>query len=192
MLHLKIEHILGTVKPTVCFRLAFQTHFHIGRAILGWHTGSISQPAVTFTVTLRSLCRNVSGYKHIGDLRRFGSALQMLIWATRVRNLGWKSPKNNHSHEISNPSCFWQNLKFRGNGSCRKTSVWCWPAPGRRAARGRKPKPMWLHVFTPFQRFGFGSHRERALGIFYFVPAPSNAIHLTHEALNIRRKQRSE
>lgn len=90
----------------------------------------------------------------------------MLIWATQVRNLGWKSPKNNHSHEISNPSCFWQNLKFRGNGSCRKTSVWCWPAPGRRAAQERKTKRMWLHVFTPFKRFGFGSTQERALGVF--------------------------
>lgn len=90
----------------------------------------------------------------------------MLIWATRVRNLGWKSPKNNHSHEISNPSCFWQNLKFRGNGSCHKTSVWCWPAPGRRAAQERKTKPMWLHVFTPLKRFGFGSNEEKALGVF--------------------------
>lgn len=90
----------------------------------------------------------------------------MLIWATRVRNLGWKSPKNNHSHEISNPSCFWQNLKFRGNGSCRKTSVWCWPAPGRTAAQERKTKPMWLHVFTPLKRFGFGSNQKRVLGVF--------------------------
>lgn len=172
--------------------MAFQSRFHIGRVILGWQTKTISQQAIVSTVTLRSLCRNMSGNKCIGDLRRFGSTFEMLIWATQVRNLEWKSPKNNHSHEISNPSCFWQNLKFRGSGSCRKTSVWCWPAPGRREAQERKTKPMWLHVFTPFKRFGFGSNQERALGVFTFMPAPSNTIHLTHEALNSRRKQESE
>lgn len=61
---------------------------------------------------------------------------------------------------------FWQNLKFRGNGSCRKTSVWCWPAPGRRVAQQRKTKPVWLHVFTPLKRFGFGSNQERAFEVF--------------------------
>lgn len=74
MLHLKIEHIPGTFKPNVCFTMAFQAYFHIGREILGWHTESISQQTIAFTVTLRSLCRNVSGNKYIGDLRRFGSA----------------------------------------------------------------------------------------------------------------------
>lgn len=63
---------------------------------------------------------------------------------------------------------FWQNFKFRGNGSCRKTSVWCWPAPGRRSAQERETKPMWLHVFTPLKRSGFGSNQERALGVFIF------------------------
>lgn len=61
---------------------------------------------------------------------------------------------------------FWQNLKFRANGSCRKTSVWCWPAPGRRVAQQRKTKPVWLHVFTPLKRFGFGSNQERAFEVF--------------------------
>ena len=61
---------------------------------------------------------------------------------------------------------FWQNLKFRANGSCRKTSVWCWPAPGRRVAQQQKTKPVWLHVFTPLKRFGFGSNQERAFEVF--------------------------
>lgn len=63
MPHLKIEHVLGTFKPNVCFIMAFETHFHIGRGILGWHKENISQQTIAFAVTLRSLCRNVSGNK---------------------------------------------------------------------------------------------------------------------------------
>lgn len=91
----------------------------------------------------------------------------MLIWATQVRNLGWKSPKNNHSHEISNSSCSWQNLKFRGNGSCFKMSVWCWPAPGRRVAQARKTKPMWLHVFMPLKHLGLAQIKKEHLRFLF-------------------------
>ena len=55
-------------------QMAFQTHFHIGTGIMGWHTENISKQKIAFTVTLRSLCRNVIENKCISDLRRFGSA----------------------------------------------------------------------------------------------------------------------
>lgn len=109
----------------------------------------------------------------------------MLIWATQVRNLGWKSPKNNHSHEISNSSCFWQNLKFRGNGSCFKMSVGCWPAPGRRAAQARKTKPMWLRAFTPLKRLGLAQIKKEHLGFLFcgssFKYHPPDSWNFEHE-----------
>lgn len=74
MSHLKIEHVLGTFKPMFVLQMAFQTHFHIGTGIMGWHTENISKQKIAFTVTLRSLCRNVIENKCISDLRRFGSA----------------------------------------------------------------------------------------------------------------------
>lgn len=113
----------------------------------------------------------------------------MRIWATQVRNLGWKSPKNNHSHEISNPSCFWQDLKFRGNGSCRKTSVWCWPAPGKERGPGKGNRTSVAVCFHAFEKVWVWLKPGKSTWGFYFVPAFSNTIHLTHEALNIRRKQ---
>lgn len=82
------------------------------------------------------------------------------------------------------PLFFWQNLKFRENGSCRKTSVWCWPAPGRRVAN-KKTKPVWLHVFTPLKRFRFGSNQEKehlrflfcASSFKYHSPESWNFVH---------------
>lgn len=64
----------GHSNPMFVLQMAFQTHFHIGTGIMGWHTGNISKQTIAFTVTLRSLCRNVIENKCIRDLRKFGSA----------------------------------------------------------------------------------------------------------------------
>lgn len=46
--------------------------------------------------------------------------------------------------------------------------------------------------FHAFQKVWVWLELRKSTWGFKFVLAPSNAIHLTHEALNIRRKQRSE
>lgn len=59
--------------------------------------------------------------------------------------------------------------------------------------RPRKEKPNQCGcMFSRLSKdLGLAKTKKKHLGV-YFVPAPSNTIHLTHESLNIRRKQTSE
>ena len=74
MSHLKIEHVLGTFKPNVCVANGVPNPFPHRYGDHGLAYRKYFKTKIAFTVTLRSLCRNVIENKCISDLRRFGSA----------------------------------------------------------------------------------------------------------------------
>lgn len=62
----------------------------------------------------------------------------------------------------------------------------------KKSGPGKENQTNVAACFHAFQKVWVWLKPRQSTWGFYFVPAPSNTIHLTHEALNISRKQGSE
>lgn len=170
--------------------MAFQTHFHIGRGTAGWHTENISKQTTAFTVTLRSLCRNVIENKCIRDLRRLAVPCRCL---SEPHKLGiWDGNLLRITILMKFPiPLFFFLAEFKIPWKWLMLQEFCVVLASTRQKGGpaKENRTTVAACFHAFEKVWVWLKPRKSIWGFYFVPTPSNTIHLNHGTLCIRRKQ---